>query len=64
MPLEKKDAYFTHDGAGGERAYYFAPKVRPKPYRQRMVRAIIDIAEDGTLAGVELIDDMPPPPKK
>lgn len=24
--------------------------------------AIIDIADDGTLAGVELIDRMPPPP--
>jgi hypothetical protein len=35
------------------------------PYRrQREVRAIIDIADDGTLAGVELIDRMPPPPSK
>jgi hypothetical protein len=44
--------------------YYFkiigAP---PPPYRvQRHVEAIIDVADDGTLAGVELIDNMPPPP--
>ncbi len=37
---------------------------RPPPYkRQREVTAIVDIADDGTLAGVELIDDMPPPPQ-
>lgn len=36
---------------------------RPPPYKQqRVVTAIIDIADDGTLAGIELIDDMPPPP--
>src|SRR5690606_10526444 len=46
--------------------YYFAPEHRtPGPYAvQREVSAIIDIAHDGTLAGVELIDDMPPPPKQ
>jgi hypothetical protein len=43
--------------------YYFAPSRRtPGPYTtQREVRAIIDIASDGTLGGVELIDNMPPP---
>jgi hypothetical protein len=36
---------------------------RPPPYTtQREVTAILDIADDGTLAGVELIDRMPPPP--
>lgn len=46
--------------------YYFAPADRqPGPYlRQREVRAIIDIAADGTLAGVDLIDNMPPPPAR
>ena len=40
------------------------PPPAPPPYtKQREVRAIIDIADDGTLAGVELIDGMPPPPK-
>ncbi len=33
----------------------------PGPYlTQRHVKAIVDIASDGTLAGVELIDSMPP----
>ena len=39
-------------------------EARKPPYRiQRHVEAILDIADDGTLAGVELIDNMPPPPK-
>lgn len=68
MPLEHQPAYFTYDLAAaetiGEHLYYFAPIGRAKPpyTTQRHVRAIIDIAADGTLAGVELIDDMPPPP--
>lgn len=43
--------------------YYFRPSERrPGPYRkQRQVMAIIDIADDGTLAGVELVENMPPP---
>jgi hypothetical protein len=60
-------AYWTHeecDAAG--HLYYFgiAEGVRTRgPYtNQRHVDAIIDIASDGTLAGVELIDNMPPPP--
>lgn len=64
----RREAYWTHDDKYAENIgghlYYFAPRGRtPGPYRnQREVRAIIDIADDGTLAGVELIDDMPPPP--
>jgi hypothetical protein len=48
----------------GEHLYYFAPaNAAPPPYRtQREVIAIIDIADDGTLAGVELVYKMPPPP--
>ena len=45
--------------------YYFklADRVVMPPYTtQRHVEAILDIASDGTLAGVELISDMPPPP--
>lgn len=66
--MNQRPAYWTHDDEAakelGERLYYFAPSNRsPGPYKtQRRVTAIIDIASDGTLAGVELIDDMPPPP--
>lgn len=69
MALEHRPAYWTFDeqfhAEHGMRLYYFAPaNARPTPYRttQRRVEAIIDIADDGTLAGVELIDNMPPPP--
>ncbi len=66
--LKRRPAYWTHDDEAVEKVghlYYFAPENRaPGPYTtQRHVAAIIDIASDGTLAGVELIDDMPPPPK-
>jgi hypothetical protein len=66
-PMEKRPAYWTFDEVAAKEVgnlYYFAPANRaPGPYRtQRHVSAIIDIADDGTLAGVELIDDMPPPP--
>lgn len=66
--VEMHSAFFTFDREAylehGERLYYFCPDVRaPGPYRQqRHVQAIIDIADDGTLAGVELIDNMPMPP--
>lgn len=57
-----RKAVFTFEDSEVGPLYYFAPETRaPGPYRkQRHVRAIIDIASDGTLAGVELIDDMPP----
>jgi hypothetical protein len=67
--MEHRQAYWTHDDEAakdiGEHLYYFAPSNRaPPPYTtQRRVTAIIDVAPDGTLAGVELIDDMPPPPE-
>lgn len=67
--MERRPAYWTHDDRAaeeiGDHLYYFAPtNKRPPPYKtQRHVTAIIDIADDGTLAGVELIMDMPPPPK-
>jgi hypothetical protein len=69
MALEHRPAYWTCDSDDPEAngyLYYFAPlNAAAGPYRrQREVRAIIDIADDGTLAGVELIDRMPPPPSK
>ena len=65
--LRRHTAWWTHDADAAIEVghlYYFAPADRsPGPYKtQRHVTAIIDIAADGTLAGVELIDDMPPPP--
>lgn len=61
--LEARPATFTCDQEYGN-LYYFAVADRTKPpyLTQRHVNAIVDIASDGTLAGVELIDDMPPPP--
>lgn len=65
---ERRSAFWTHDDEAAKQVghlYYFAPANRcAPPYKtQRHVTAIIDIAEDGTLAGVELIDNMPPPPR-
>ena len=58
-PMEQHKAFFTYDEQ--RRLYYFAPLTRtPGSLTQRHVEAIIDIAPDGTLAGVELIDNMPP----
>lgn len=59
-----RKAVFTHEDSEAGHLYYFALLDRaPGPYRtQKHVTAIIDIAADGTLAGVELIDDMPPLP--
>lgn len=63
-PMHKSTAHFTVDSTEVGHLYYFAPADRaPGPYlKQIHVNAIIDVAEDGTLGGVELIDDMPPPP--
>lgn len=65
--LKKMTAYFTHSRIheDGGHLYYFAPvNAAEPPYRKQIeVTAILDIAADGTLAGVELIDPrMPPPP--
>ncbi len=62
---EHRSAYWTYDEKAG--AYYFAPieRVAP-PYRKQIeVAAILDIAADGTLAGVELVmGNLPPPPQR
>lgn len=64
----KRLAYWTYDDNAARHLghlYYFAPLSRAKgPYlTQRHVKAIIDIADDGTLAGVELVEGMPEPPE-
>lgn len=65
-PLRQFAATYTcdHDNGVTGPLYYFAPVGRrPGPYRaRRLVEAILDIADDGSLAGVELIDNMPPLP--
>ena len=59
--LEQRKATFTYDDSEGYHLYYFAPLERtPGKLTQRHVESIIDVAPDGTLAGVELIDNMPP----
>ncbi len=64
LERNQKAGFWTYDPRA--EAYYFAPLQRtPPPYKvQRHVTAILDIASDDTLAGVELvIGDLPPPPK-
>jgi hypothetical protein len=64
--LAKRPAYWTCDNDPDVGPlYYFAPSnATPPPYKKQIeVKAIIDIAHDGTLAGVELVfGDLPPPP--
>jgi hypothetical protein len=71
MPLEKHEAYWTcEENTLVGPLYYFAPKNATKPpyLKQRRVTAILDIAEDGTLAGIKLVPltggSLPPPPKR
>lgn len=62
--LDRRPAYWTYQDE--PRAYYFAPTdCSPSPYRRQVqVTANLDVAEDGTLAGVELVlGDLPPAPK-
>lgn len=60
--LKKKSAWWTY--CPDARAYYFRPSAAAKPpyLRQIQVEAIIDVAADGTLAGIEIIDTKAPPP--
>jgi hypothetical protein len=63
MHMKEQPAWWYYDEDA--HAYYFAPSNRrwPPYHEQREVRAILDIADDGTLAGIELVfDDLPPPP--
>lgn len=61
--LPKLEAWWTYDYEAN--AYYFAPAPRTEgPYKHQLeVTAILDIASDGTLAGIELVfGQLPPPP--
>lgn len=59
--MSQGKAYFTYDKDYGSNLWYFGMLERASgKLTQREVRAIIDIDADGCLAGVELIDDMPP----
>jgi hypothetical protein len=63
--LEQRAAWYTCQLEDGP-LYYFAPAERTAPpyKRQIEVTAIVDIASDGTMAGVELVwGDLPPPPR-
>jgi hypothetical protein len=63
--LWQNPGYWTYDPDAN--AYYFAPRHRIAPpyLRQIHVTAVLDIASDGTLAGVELVrGNLPPPPKQ
>lgn len=67
MSLPKFPATWTYCHDTG--CYYFAPTNRTKPpyLRQIIVEAVVDVASDGSLAGVELghwdAAAPPPPPK-
>ena len=60
--MKQHSAYFTYDEEAD--AYYFAPSKRTAPpyTEQRIVQAIIDVASDGTLAGIEILDMQIQPP--
>ena len=62
--LKQRSATYTCDETEYGNLYYFSPGGRrPAPYhRQIEIRAIVDVADDGTLAGVEIIDPLVPPP--
>lgn len=53
----------TMDEDAGPLWYFTLAERRPPPYvKQVEVKAIVDIADDGTVAGIEIIDgDLQPP---
>ncbi len=53
----------TDEHAGNLYSIHFEHSAEPPYTKQRRVEAIIDISDDGKLAAVELIDNMPPPPE-
>lgn len=64
--LKKFMATGTYQEDPDFKAYYFKLDGRmPGPYlKQVTTEAILDIASDGTLAGIELVyGNLPPPPK-
>ena len=61
--IKKRPASYTHSYQGGHCYYFELGDKTPPPYRKQIhVDAILDIASDGTLAGVEIIDMKAPPP--
>lgn len=61
-PAITGEAYWTHDPSTG--AWYIGlEERRPAPYtRQVTVEAVLDIADDGSLAGIEIVDPAAPGP--
>lgn len=62
---ETRSAWYTVDYADEcGHLYYFGLTGRAEPpyHNQRRVEAVLDIDDDGVLAGIELIDNMPPAP--
>ena len=53
--MRQHSAFWTYDSE--VRAYYFAPTSRrPSPYRRQIeATVVLDIADDGSLAGIELL---------
>ena len=62
--MKRCKASFTYDEQ--VHAYYFEPDEKHEPpYRKQIhEKAIVDVAADGSLAGVEIIDPKMPKPWK
>jgi len=59
-----REARWTHSGWRGRHNYFFEPADRASEHCRREVQeAILLIANDGTLAGIELVGIGVPPPK-
>lgn len=66
MTLTKHPAFMIYDYHNGKRRYFFAPHCRtPTPYNVRRVTGFVNVAKDGSLAGLEIStddeNDLPPP---
>lgn len=61
--MEKMAAFWTYDP--DSHAYYFRPDGRTAPpyLKQVKVEAVVDIAHDGTFAGIEITDPKAPKPR-
>lgn len=53
---------YDNDSHGGAWYVRIEPRTKPPYRRQIHVEAIIDVAEDGTMAGIEIIDHRAPRP--
>lgn len=61
--IEGTATWTWHEEAGG--AWYVALEGRAVPpyLRQITVEAIVDVGSDGRVAGIEIVDALPPPPE-